>query len=70
MIIYAVNCAAGELQVYDSLYWTVSEDFKELVDTHVYDRNANHHAPTVKQCTTKSVFFCCYFNEITISLIY
>ena len=67
MIIYAVNCAAGELQVYDSLYWTVSEDFKELVDTHIYDRIANHHAPTVKKCTTK---FFSYFNEITISLIY
>ena len=56
VIFYAVNCAAGELQVYDSMYRTVSEDFKKLVDTHIYDRIANHHAPTVKKCTTKFVF--------------
>ena len=42
--------------MYDSLYRTVSEDFTELVDTHIYDRTENHHAPTEKQCTTKSVF--------------
>ena len=45
VIMYAVNCAPGELQVYDSLYRTVSKDIKELVGTHKYDRTGIYHAP-------------------------
>ena len=45
VINYAVNCAPDELQVYDSLYRTVSKDIKELVDTHIYDRIAIHQVP-------------------------
>ena len=45
VIMYAVNYAPGELQVYDSLYRTVSKDIKELVDTHKYDRTGICHAP-------------------------
>ena len=44
VIICAVNCAPGELQVYDSLYRRVSEDIKELVDTLIYDHTAIHQA--------------------------
>ena len=45
IIIYAVNFAPCELQVYDGLYRTVSKEIKELVDTHIYDRTAIHQAP-------------------------
>ena len=56
VIIYAVTCAPDELQVYDSLYRTVSKDIKELVDTHTM-------LPMVMQCNPKFVF---YIKEITI----
>ena len=45
VIIYAVICAPGELQVCDSLHRTVSKDVKELADAHKYDRTAIHQAP-------------------------
>ena len=60
VIIYAVTCAPDELQVYDSLYRTVSKEIKEFVDTHRNDRTM---PPMVMPCTPKSVF---YIKDITI----
>ena len=67
--IYAVNCAPGELQMYDCLYWRVSEDIKELVDTLIYDRTAIHQAHDGDAEHSQVCFFF-YFNEIAILLIY
>ena len=65
VIIYAVNCAPGELQMYDSLYRRVSD---ELVDTLIYDRTAIHQAHDGEAEHSRVCFS--YFNEITILLIY
>ena len=43
VIIYAVNCVPGELQVYDSLNRTMSKDIKD-------------RPPMMMQCTPKYVF--------------
>ena len=62
MAISAVNCAPGEVQVYDNLYRTVSKDIKELVvnmiHTHTLDHTAIHHAPDGDACVFS------YFNEL------
>ena len=36
--IYAVNCVPGELQMYGSLYRTMSKDIKELFDDAVHSQ--------------------------------
>ena len=69
VIIYAVTCAPGELQVYDSLYRRVSKDIKELVDTLIYDRTAIHQANDGDAEHSRVCFFF-YFSETIILLIY
>ena len=64
VIIYAVNCVPGELQVYDSLNRTMSKDIKELVETHIYDRTAIQHVPYDDAVHSHVCFP--YFNEIYI----
>ena len=59
--IYAMNCAPGELQVYNNLSRTVRKDIKELVvDTHRYDRTAIHQAPDGDAVHSQVCFS--YFN--------
>ena len=57
VILYAVNYAPGELQMYDSLCRTVSKDIKELVDTQHMTALRFTMPDMVMLCTTKSVHY-------------
>ena len=72
MAISAVNCAPGEIQVYDNLYRTVSKDVKELVVSmiHTYKTALRLTTPPMVMHMFVPILMSYYLNLIDDSWIY